>query len=102
VAGATYSSDFPTANAYQPAPHGSQEVFITKLNAAGTALEYSTYLGGSGDDIAYGLAVDTGGEAFLTGATTSANFPLASPLQPSYGGGQDAFVTALNSNGSGL
>jgi hypothetical protein len=75
-----------------------------KLNAAGSALVYSTYLGGSGQDIGYGIAVDTSGNAYVTGQTESTNFPTASPVQASYFGGgvSDAFVAKLNPAGSAL
>ena len=54
---------------------------MTKLNAAGTALVYSTYLGGSDDDVGNGIAVDAAGSAYVTGATPSTNFPTADALQ---------------------
>ena len=77
------------------------DVFVTKLNAAGSALVYSTYLGGTGDDYANGIAIDAAGEAFVTGDTSSTNFPTVSPVQGVYGGGAfDAFVTKLNAAGS--
>ncbi len=103
VAGETLSSNFPTASPYQ-ASHGggSIDAFVAKLNAAGSSLTYSTYLGGSGTDSAYSLAVDTSGNAFVTGVTTSSNFPTASPYQASNAGGQDAFLTKLNAAGSSL
>ena len=55
---------------------------MTKLNAAGSALVYSTYLGGSGDDAGNGIAVDAAGNAYVTGRTASTNFPTANPIQP--------------------
>ncbi|OBZ17574.1 hypothetical protein A7975_06860 [Bacillus sp. FJAT-26390] len=68
-------------------------MFITKLNAAGTALIYSTYLGGSSYDHAQGIAIDASGNAYVTGNTTSTNFPLTSgALQSSLNGGSDALV----------
>jgi uncharacterized repeat protein (TIGR01451 family) len=69
---------------------------VTKLNPTGSALVYSTYLGGGGSDWGWGVAVDAAGSAYVTGATYSANFPLQSPLQPTYGGeGSDAFVARI-------
>ena len=65
---------------------GGLDAFVTKINAAGSALVYSTYLGGSGSDGALGIAVDGSG-AYVTGFTSSTNFPTANPLQASNGGG---------------
>ncbi|MFL6276546.1 MAG: SBBP repeat-containing protein [Blastocatellia bacterium] len=101
VTGQTYSTDFPTASAVQPALGGSSDVFVAKLNASGSALLYSTYLGGSAGDYANAIAVDAAGNAYLTGYTDSSNFPTASPLQ-SYGGNTDAFVAKLNAAGTAL
>ncbi len=82
---------------------------MTKLNAAGNALVYSTYLGGSDDDGGRGIAVDTTGNAYVIGQTNSTDFPTASPVQPAYGGtgssglfAGDAFVTKLNAAGNAL
>ena len=81
---------------------------MTKLNPSGSALVYSTYLGGSGGnggngDGGNGIAVDSSGNAYVTGYTTSTNFPTMNPLQPVNGGGTyDAFVTKLNPSGSAL
>jgi hypothetical protein len=101
VTGQTFSTDFPTMNPLQPAYGGNTDAFVTKFNSAGSALVYSAYLGGSGQDIGYGIAVDSSGNAYLTGGTSSTNFPTMSPLQP-YGGNNDAFVTEINSSGSAL
>ena len=76
VSGYTASTDFPTANAVQGAfGGGNSDAFVAKLNPAGSGLVYSTYLGGSGDDTANGIAVDASGNAYVMGTTTSANFP---------------------------
>jgi uncharacterized repeat protein (TIGR01451 family) len=102
VAGSTNSRDFPVANAFQPTVDNNfssfNDLFITKLDATGTALLYSTYLGGSGDDTCGGLAADRSGNVYVTGYTFSTNFPLANALQ-SYGGRTDAFVTKLTPAG---
>ena len=100
VAGTTASADFPTANAYSTTP---DEAFVTKLNASGTALVYSTYLGGSwGGDSARGIAVDTAGGAYVTGWTNSPDFPTVNAFQSVLKGPKDAFVTKLSPTGSSL
>jgi hypothetical protein len=108
VTGLTDSSDFPTVNPLQATDHAYpySNAFVAKLNAAGSALVYSTYLGGSGEDYdsgGVGIAVDSSGDAYVTGGTTSTDFPTANPLQATYGGGlYDAFVAKLNAAGSAL
>ncbi len=103
IAGVTRSDDFPTVNPYQAEKAGWRNIFITKLNAAGSALIYSTYLGGSGDNnAAGGIAVDTDGNAYVTGTTISPDFPMASPIQAVLAGNQDAFVTKLDASGTRL
>jgi hypothetical protein len=102
VTGFTTSTNFPTANPLQPANGGSLDAFVAKLNAAGTALAYATYLGGSSDDAGRGIAVDSQGNAYVTGVTGSPNFPTANALQPAFGGDFDAFVAKLNAAGTAL
>jgi hypothetical protein len=103
VTGNTSSPNFPTASPIQAALGGPADAFVAKLNAAGSALIYSTYLGGSGDDGGVGIAADSLGNAYLIGITSSTNFPTASPIQPAFGGGNyDAFVAKLNAAGSAL
>jgi hypothetical protein len=104
VTGGTQSTNFPTLAAFQPTFGGVSDVFVAKLNPLGTGLLYSTYLGGSGDDFADGIALDALGSAYVTGRTASTNFPVTTGApQTSFGGGvQDAFVTKLNPIGSGL
>ena len=104
VAGQAYSSDFPTLNALQPAYGGGNgDAFIAKLTPAGNALAYATYLGGTGQDLAFGIAVDAAGDAYVTGYTYSADFPLAKPLQGALGStAYDAFVAKLNPAGNAL
>lgn len=102
-AGFTFSADFPTMRAWQPNIHGSADAFVAKLNSSGSALIYSTFLGGTQEEGATGIAADGAGNVYLAGFTTSSDFPTASPVQPVYGGGStDAFVAALNSTGSTL
>jgi plastocyanin len=102
VTGRTYSTNFPTASPLQAAYGGATDAFVAKLNAAGSALVYSTYLGGTNTDEAYGIAVDASGSACVTGWTQSTNFPTANPLQSAPSGGEDAFVAKLNAAGSAL
>ena len=103
VTGYTVSTDFPTANALQPANGGNLDAFVAKLNAAGSTLVYSSYLGGSGDEFGFGIAVDGSGNAYLTGRTGSTDFPTANALQPANAGGySDVFVAKLNTAGSAL
>jgi hypothetical protein len=101
--GGTYSSNFPTANALQENQGGSRDAFVAELSAGGTALIYSTYLGGTSADTGTGIAVDNAGDAYITGYTTSLDFPTINALQPSYGGGlSDAFVAELSAGGTSL
>lgn len=108
LCGNTSSTNFPVFNAFQPIFgggnfQGARDVFVTKINASGTGVFYSTYLGGGGDDKCGRLALDSAGNAYIGGETTSPNFPTFNAFQSNYGGGaSDAFVTKLNSSGSGL
>jgi hypothetical protein len=105
VTGYTDSTDFPlAANPIQSSLGGGADAFVAKINPAGSALVYSTYLGGNGRDWGDAIAVDAAGNAYVTGYTDSTDFPLAgSPLQSSFdGGGGDAFVAKLNAAGSAL
>lgn len=103
VTGYTASTDFPRANAFQSLLKGDQNAFLTKLDAAGTSLSYSTYLGGSRSEYSYALAVDSKGNAVVSGLTTSTDFPTLSALQAGYSGGlADAFVTKFNAVGSAV
>ena len=103
VTGYTSSTDFPVMNAFQPKFGGPpHDAFVTKFNSSGSALVYSTYLGGSGDDFGYMIAIDSSGSAYVTGETNSKNFPLANAFQPTYGGDDDAFVTKLSPSGEAL
>lgn len=111
IVGSTYSTDFPlTSGAFQSqnnAPTYSSTAFVSKLNPAGTALVYSTYLGGSGGDMGYGIALDGAGNAYVTGATYSTDFPVTcgallttNPSKTS--GASTGFVTKLNATGTAL
>jgi hypothetical protein len=118
VAGGTHSSNFPvTTGAFQTAlASGAREnAHVSKINSAGSALVYSTYLGGSQKDFATDLVVDGSGNAYVVGATSSSNFPVTSgAFQKTFGGDSgfgcanleltcgDAFVTKINPTGTGL
>jgi Bacterial Ig-like domain (group 3)/Beta-propeller repeat len=104
ITGYTRSTNFPTMNPVQPVyGGGSTDAFIVKINAAGSALVYSTYLGGSDIDSGSSIAVDSAGNAYVTGYTYSTDFPSINALQPTFGGGTvDAFVAEINSSGSAL
>ena len=113
VTGITHSADFPvTAGAFQAATDGSGDAFVTRLNSAGSGLVYSTYLGGSQLEGGAGIAADDLGNAYVTGSTSSTNFPTSvGTFQPLFAGGSsgpsspgpsDAFVSKLGTGGSGL
>jgi len=103
VTGWTNSADFPiTPGAFDTTANGVDDAFVTKLNAAGSApLLYSTYLGGGGVDQGQGIAVDGGGNAYVTGLTSSTSFPITpGAFDTTHNGFDDAFVTKLNPAGS--
>jgi hypothetical protein len=103
VCGFTSSTDFPTAAPLQSANAGQVNAFVAKLNPAGSALVYSTYLGGSLDDQASAIAIDNLGDAYVTGTATSTNFPVtATRPQASFAGTNDAFATEINAAGNAL
>src|SRR5262249_41611906 len=80
----------------------NRSVFVSKLNSAGTTLIYSTYLGGNGDDPGFRFTVDTAGNAYVSGATNSSNFPTRNAFQSINAGGYDAFLAKLNPSGNAL
>jgi hypothetical protein len=101
VTGSTGGS-FPLLSPIQPAyGGGTSDAFVAELNSAGAPV-FSTYLGGAGEDIAYGIAVDTGLNVYITGSTNSKNFPRFKCLQCALNGGTDAFVTAIAAGGATL
>jgi hypothetical protein len=105
ITGATTSTDFPVfplASAVQATSAGGFDVFVTKLNATGTGVVYSTYLGGSGDDHGQGIAVDASGNAYVAGRTGSTDFPVPNAFQPALDGTTDGFVVKLNATGTAL
>jgi hypothetical protein len=104
VAGGTLSADFPiTPGAYQGSINGNYDVFVLKLNQNGSSIIYSTFIGGSSQDTGHSIAINTIGEAFLTGITESVNFPFSpNAYDKTYHGYFDVFVLKLNSDGSML
>ncbi len=109
VTGVTSSTDFPAQNPFQAAFAGISDAFVVKLDTTGSALVYSTYLGGSKEDVSYGIAADSWGKAYVTGYTTSTDFPTQNPFQATFAGGssdgffhRDAFVAKLDATGSAL
>ncbi len=104
VAGATSSANFPvTSGALQPTRHGTSDVFIARVNPAGTSLLYSTYLGGSRENYGLALSLDSSGNPYVTGITTSEDFPVTpGAFQSRFTGRVAGFVAKLNSAGTGL
>lgn len=99
ITGTTYSNDFPTKNAYNATFGGETDVFVAKFNSTGSLL-FSTYLGGSNYDFSSAIAVDSSGNSFITGSTSSNNFPTKNAYNATYGGNGDAFFSEFNTNGS--
>lgn len=100
VTGSTASSNFPVTSAFDPSFNGNVDAFVTKISATAKAIVFSTYLGGSGAEQGADVAVDAQSSIYVTGATSSAQFPTANALDAVFGGGNDAFVTRLFSSGS--
>jgi len=100
VTGWTTSANFPiTSGAHQTALAGGSDAFVTRLDATGKTRVYSTYFGGAADDIGEGIAVDATGNAYVTGVTSSSNFPVLGQYQ-SFGGASDAFVAKFSPSGT--
>lgn len=104
IAGQTASTGFPVSSgAFQTSYQGGfADCFVSKLNPAGSALAYSTYLGGSGLDLCAGIAVDSAGDTYVAGTTYSFNFPVLAPAQGSLLGTANAFASKLNPGGTAL
>lgn len=104
LTGGTFSPSFPGVNdlSLQKDPGGNEDAFVTRINSKGSAFVYSTFLGGSSQDVGRALAVDGDGNAYLTGLTASAHFPgvTAGSLQKDLAGTGDAFVTKINAKGT--
>lgn len=102
LTGITLSNDFPTFHPYQEILKGYSDGFVTKFDTSGTRLVYSTYLGGTSEDFGNGVTIDTAGNAYVTGGTSSSDFPTVNPIQPIHAGEFDAFVTKINHSGDQL
>ncbi len=103
IGGRTASVNFPTANAIQKKNSGYNNAFVLRLNKTGDALAFSTFLGGSYDDRAFGLAIDPQGSVYLTGVATSDDFPTSSgAFQTSRKSGTDAFVAKFLFDGTAV
>jgi len=104
VTGSTMSEDFPLQNSVQSQLGGGRDAFVAKFNAQG-GLAFSTYLGGTDEDVGRGVSVDSQGNALVAGTTKSADFPVENAFQPAYGGGVgfgDAFVAKISPAGGSL
>jgi uncharacterized repeat protein (TIGR01451 family) len=102
VTGSTKSADFPTTiDAYDGTYNGFADAFVAKLDSNFGSVVWSTYLGGTSTDTAQGVAVDQSGSVYVTGFTNSADLPTLNPLQRSYAGNGDAFVTKLDASAPG-
>ncbi|MBK9092476.1 MAG: SBBP repeat-containing protein [Anaerolineae bacterium] len=104
VAGETGSSNLPTTpGAFDRSSNGGRDIFVAKLQTTGNGLAFSTFIGGSGDDRAYALSVDAGGAIYLTGSSSSINFPTTpGALDTAYNGNTDVVVVKLNTTGTAL
>jgi len=99
VVGSTASSDFPTAGGFSTTLGGVEDAFVAKITSSGT-LAWSTYFGGTGDDYGFGIAIDSGGNCYLTGSTASSDFPTTGGFDTSLDGPTDAFVAKITSSGT--
>ena len=102
VSGYTYSSNFPLVNPYDSSV-SSMDIFVTKFTSDGQTLLFSTYIGGSSYDVAYGMELDASDNIYLTGYTRSSNLPVTGDaFQGNFGGGQDSYIIKLSSAGNTL
>ncbi len=103
VTGGTKSNAFPTTvGAFQGTRAGDTDAFLTKINAAGSSLLYSTFIGGSGTDRGSGVVIDGNGIAYVAGYGASPDFPTENPFQAGFGGSFDAFIAKFDTNASGF
>jgi MYXO-CTERM domain-containing protein len=99
VGGFTYSSNLPTANGAQKKPGGDWDAFVAKLMPSGSELAYATYVGGSRADFTWGFTIDADGAAYISGNTSSTDFPVVHPLQDHLNGPNDCFLTKVTPAG---
>jgi hypothetical protein len=103
VTGRTSSSDFPTVAPFQSNLAGGNDAYVTKISPAGDSIVFSTYIGGSSGDVGHGITVDSSGNVYVVGKTSSADFPVVNALQPSYHGGAfDGWFAKFNPSGNAL
>jgi hypothetical protein len=102
VAGNTRSSDFPTVNGHDSSHNGVSDCFVFKLSSTGDSLLYSTFVSGSGYDRGASIAVDSSGNAYVTGETQSSDFPTINAYDSSHNGTEDCFVFKLSPTGDSL
>jgi hypothetical protein len=102
LAGYTHSQDFPLFEAYDSTYNGQNDIFISKVTPAGGSLLYSTFFGGSSDDMAWSISLDESGNPHFTGYTSSSNFPVEDAFDDTYNGGGDAFVSVFSEAGEEL
>ncbi len=102
ITGFTESPDFPLVNAYDNTMGGNQDCFVAKLSADGSELLYSTFIGGESSEYGVSIAVDSSGNAFVTGVTESSDFPMVNAYDSTYDGGLDCFAFKLSADGSEL
>jgi uncharacterized repeat protein (TIGR01451 family) len=96
VTGSTNSTNFPTAGPRQTSNISGTDAFVSKLSLSGSSLDFSIFHGGNLTDQGSGIALDASGNTYVTGSTTSSNFPVLNGVQAAHGGGNDAFILKLN------
>lgn len=104
LTGETYSTDFPTPMGFDTMLNGASDAFVAKITTIAMlpTLTWASYLGGTFDDWGYGVAVDPGGNVYVTGQTSSLDFPLGGGFDTAFGGGYEGFVTQVDTSGSSL
>jgi hypothetical protein len=102
VVGTTASIDFPASNGYDPPPGGGFDVFVAKINPDGASLAFSTFMGGRGNDLGWGVTLYPSGCIWVTGTTQSRTFPTVRAFDPTWNGDADVFVTKLGPSGRNL
>src|SRR3989344_4979276 len=102
ITGETISTDYPTVSGYDSSHNGSDDAFVSKLDSTLSSLLASTFIGGTADEPSFGIALDSSGNVYITGLTTSTDYPTVSGYDSSHNGGYDAFVSKLDSTLSSL